>query len=79
VTKNTENRFTAPNSHRNRGINARATSVIVGGLRLGLGLGGFLTPLRVLSFAALVGGELVPASPPIEAAAAKQKHDDDND
>jgi hypothetical protein len=53
---------------------------------MGLGLGGFLTPLRVLSFAVLVGGEpmdgrpaLVPASPSIEATTAKQKHDDDND
>jgi hypothetical protein len=68
------------------GASMPATSVIVGAFGMGLGLGGFLTPLRVLSFAVLVGGEpmdghprLVPASPSIEATAANQKHDNDND
>ena len=38
-------------------------SVIVGRFRMGLGLGGFLTPLRVLSFAVLVGGEPMDGPP----------------
>ena len=64
MTKNSENRFTAPNTATGiRGINARATSVIVGGFRMGLGLGGFLTPLRVLSFAVLVGSEPMDGRP----------------
>jgi hypothetical protein len=61
-------------------------SVIVGRFRMGLGLGGFLTPLSVL-FLCRAGRRraygwapaLVPASPSIKATAAKQKHDDDND
>jgi hypothetical protein len=38
-------------------------SVIVGRFRMGLGLGGFLTPLRVLSFAVLVGSEPMDGRP----------------
>ena len=54
---------------------------------MGLGLGGFLTPFRVhsplpcWSAASLWMGApaLVPASPSIEATAADQKHDNDDD
>ena len=38
-------------------------SVIVGRFRMGLGLGGFLTLLRVLSFAVLVGSEPMDGRP----------------
>ena len=63
MTKNSENRFTAPNTATGTGHQCRATSVIGGGFRMGLGLGGFLTPLRVLSFAVLVGSEPMDGRP----------------